>query len=362
MSKEIVNLAVDLAKGKLHGVQNFSLEDANDKLRLAFANLMEYATEGKDGKFEIDRKTFRRHKVEVFEILEEILNIQIQDGLANQFDGFAEYRNLAWGDMNEFHVPARNIFRVALVSDGNSNIRRQRMRDGQKFTISLDTYAVKIGEDFHRFLAGKIQWSEMMTLVSDAFVRDLRNRIYQSLYKSYGRYNALYHFQGNVSEDDLVELAMHIEARTGETCAIYGTKLALRRLAPNADTITLNMNDQRNRLGYYGEIASLTLNEIPQSHKYDTDEFAIDNNMVLVLPQSKEKLVKVVNEGDAIIQDQQGGTSSDMMQEYFIANRFGLAVITSKVYGFIKLADQALPSADNVQGTVTDLPQGFVVE
>src|SRR5205085_7763816 len=170
-----------------------------------------------------------------------------------------------------------------------------------------------------------------------------------ALFSSYGKYNATYHFQGNVTEDDLVELAMHIEARTGETVAVYGTKLALRRLSPNADTITFNMNDERNKLGYYGEIAGITLNEIPQSHNYNNDTFAISNEMVLVLPQSREKLVKVINEGDAIIQDQMGGLSSDMMQEYFIANRFGIAIITTKVFGFIKLASQALPSADNIQ-------------
>jgi len=55
-----------------------------------------------------------------------------------------------------------------------------------------------------------------------------------------------------------------------------------------------------------------------------------------LLPQNADKMVKVINEGDAIIQDQQGGTSADMMQEYFIAQRFGIAVITTKVFGFIK--------------------------
>lgn len=346
MRKDIVNLATDLARGK---VQNFSLDESNDALRQAFADLMEYQTEGKDGKFEIDRKTFRRHKTEIFEILEEVINIQIQDGLSNQFDSFAEYRNLAWGDQNLFELPARNLFRVSLVSDGNGNIRRQRLRDGSKFMVDLDTYAIKIGEDFHRFLAGRIQWADLMSVVAESFKRDLRNRIYSALFGSYGKYNATYHFTGDVTEDDLVELAMHIEARTGESVAVYGTKLALRRMSPNANTITWNMNDERNRLGYYGEISGITLNEIPQSHDYNTDNFIISNDMILVLPQTREKLVKVINEGDAIIQDQQGGISSDMMQEYFIANRFGIAIITTKVFGFIKLTSQPLPSATHVQ-------------
>lgn len=330
MEKDMIKLAVDLAKGK---VQNYSANEANETLRKAFADLMEFSLEG-DGK--IDRKTFRRHKVEIFEILEEIINETLHEGLENQFDGFAEYRNLAWGDTNLFKVPANNIFRVALVSDGNGNIRRQRLRDGQEFSVSLDTYAIKVGEDFHRFLAGRVDWAEFMEGIAESFRRDLTQRIYEAVYNSFGQYGATYHkyFSNGFTEDDLVEMAMHIEARTGEKVAVYGTKLALRKLAPS--NITDAMNDARNKIGYYGEIAGIELREIQQSHKYGSDEFAIANDFVLLLPQNPDKMVKVVNEGDAIIQDINGGQTSDMMQEYFIANKFGVSVITSKVYGFAK--------------------------
>jgi hypothetical protein len=334
MRNNIVKMALDLSRNSV--ATKYSTAEVNDTLRVAFAQLMELSTEGKNGRFEIDRKTFRKHKVEIFEILEEIINETLQEGLKSQFDGFAEYRNLAWGDTNLFKVPANNNFRVSLVSDGNGNIRRQRLQDGSEFMVGLDTYAIKIGEDFHRFLAGRVQWAELMGGIAESFKRDLTQRIYTAVYSSYGKYNSTYHFSGTLTEDQLVELSMHIQARTGESVAVYGTKLALRKLAPSA--ITDSMNDSKNELGYYGTISGITLREIEQSHKYGTDEFAIDNNMVLVLPQNADKMVKVVNEGDAIIQDQQGGTSSDMMQEYFIANKFGVSVITSKVFGFVKLA------------------------
>ncbi|MFQ3543647.1 hypothetical protein Q7A53_06145 [Halobacillus rhizosphaerae] len=334
MDKNIVKLAVDLAKGKsiTNGSQNFSTDESNDTLRKAFADLMEYTTDMTDKEA---RKVFRKHKTEIFDLLEVIIDETLQEGLKAQFEGFAEYRNLAWGDANLFKTPANQIFRIALVSDGNSNIRRQRLRDGQEFSISLDTYAIKIGEDFHRFLAGRVDWAEMMAGIAESFKRDLTQRIYKAVLSSYGKYNGTYHFSGNLTEDDLVELAMHIEARTGEKVAVYGTKLALRRLAPNA--ITETMKDRRNEVGFYGVISGIELREIEQSHEYGTDEFAIDNNMILVLPQNSDKMVKVVNEGDAVIQDQQEGTTSDMMKEYFIANRFGIAVITTKVFGFVKL-------------------------
>lgn len=335
MNKNIVKLAVDLAKGK---VQNFSVEESNETLRKAFADLMEFSL---DGSGQIDRKTFRKHKVEIFEILEEVINESLQEGLKNQFDGFAEYRNLAWGDQNLFKTPANQIFRVSLVSDGNGNIRRQRLRDGQEFSVSLDTYAIKIGEDFHRFLAGRVQWSELMAGIAESFKRDLTQRIANAVMSSYGEYGATYHYTASTtgtdafSEQDLIELAMHIEARTGSKVAVYGTKLALRKLNPQYTTEALN-NDRHTR-GYYANIAGIPLREIEQSHEYGSDNFAIANDFILILPENADRMVKVINEGDAIIQDQQAGQTSDMMQEYFIANRFGIAVICTKVFGFVKL-------------------------
>lgn len=333
MSKDkILNLAKDLARGK---VQNFSLEESNETLRNAFKDLMEFTDEDNGG---ISRKTLRRHKTEIFEILEEIINETLQEGLRDQFSGFAEYRHMAWGDTNKFTTPSHDAFRVALVSDGNANLRRQRLTEGQEFFVDLDTYAIKIGEDFHRFLAGRVQWADLMANIAVSFQRDLTYRIFDAVMRSYGDYNTKYHWSGTLTEDQLIVLAMHIEARTNESVVVYGTKLALRQLAPSSGMLTDEMRTYRNRVGYYGEIAGIELREIQQSHKYGKDEFAIDNNMLLVLPSNAEKMVKVVNEGDAIIQDHNGGVTSDMMAEYFIANKFGVGIITSKVFGFIKLA------------------------
>lgn len=327
----IVKLAVDLAKGR---VQNFSAQESSETLRKAFIELSNFSDS--DGK--IDRKAFRRNKTEIFEILEEILNEVIHEGLESQFEEFAEYRNLAWGDQSSFYTPSNDIFRVALVSDGNGNIRRQRLRDGSEFTVQTETYAIKVGEEFHRFLAKRINWDDFIKIIGESYKRDLTNRIYQAIQSSFGRYNATYHanYTSAPTEDEFVEMAMHIEARTGEKVAIYGTKLALRKLAPNATTD--GMNNDRNKVGYYGEIAGITLREIKQSHEYGTDNFAIDNNFVLLLPESKDKMVKIVNEGDSIIQDQNGGFSADMMQEYLIVNKFGIAVVPSKVFGFMKFS------------------------
>lgn len=331
--KQVVEFAKSLAKGEQ---ANYSKTEMNETLRNAFAELFEL----EDGKG-ISRKQFRKYKTEIFEILEEVLNETINEGLRDQFEGFAEYRYLPWGDTNVFHIPANPNFRVAMVSDGNSNIRRQRLRDGQELTVSLDTYAVKIGEDFHRFLANRTDWATMLNGISEAFKRDLTQRIADAVYNSYGRYGATYHNTFTATggatpftTDDLIEMAMHIEARTGSKVAVYGTKLALRRLEP--DAVSEALINEKNQIGHYQTVAGIPLREIEQSHKYGTDDFAISNDFLLILPEDADKMVKIVNEGDAVIADRQGTQNADMMQEYFVANRFGVSLINTKVFGFVK--------------------------
>lgn len=329
MRNDMIKLAVDIAVGR---VQNYSKQEANDALRKSFAEIGEFSLDGK-----IDRKTFRRHEVEIFEIIEETVNEVIHEGLTTQLQGFADYRNLAWGDTNLFQIPADQEFRVALISDGNANLRRQRLVDGQEFSVKLETYGIKVAEDFHRFLAGRVDWNVFIQTIAESFRRDLVQRIADAVMDSYGKaYGAPYHFTATSvpTEDEIVTTAMHIQARTGEKVNIYGTKLALRKLAPS--NVTEAMNNDRNQIGYYGEIAGMSLYEIEQAHKFGTDDFAVDNNFIMLLPASTDKMIKVINEGDSIIQDTAANTSADMMKEYFIANRFGIALIATKAFGFIK--------------------------
>ena len=85
---------------------------------------------------------------------------------------------------------------------------------------------------------------------------------------------------------------MHIEARTGEKVHIYGTKLALRSLPQ--ENVSEKVKDSINETGYYGMIAGIQMFEIPQSHKYGSDDFIIDNNFVLLIPENGDRMVKVI--------------------------------------------------------------------
>lgn len=341
MKKElIIKLGAQLAMGTF-SKQSISTEFENQDPELVLRNALRELSGYEDSNGKISQKALRRNMPEVFEILETIVEEVVNSGLQGQFGEFVEYRNLAWGDSEKFMTPTNDLYRVSNISDGNGNIRRQTIREGQEFTINLETFGVKIYEEFLRFLSGRADWATQMRLVGESMAVQLQNRIFKTMLGTYGEYSATYHTTGAVTSDMIVEMAEHIEARTGDRVGIYGTKTALRKLTP--DHKSDGMEERRNELGYYGSIEGMALHQIKQSHERneatgEEDKFAIPTDILLLLPDAKEKLIKVVNEGQAIIQQTPAGQSADMIQEYFVAQRFGIAVISSKAFGFIKVS------------------------
>ena len=111
MNKDLVKLCVDTVRNK---VQHYgkTTDQASEIIRKEFFELMGTETPG--------YKDVRRHKVAVFEILEEVLSQTVINGVNEDefFMQFAETRNVALGDSIEFYVPDNSLL-VASELSGN---------------------------------------------------------------------------------------------------------------------------------------------------------------------------------------------------------------------------------------------------
>lgn len=326
MKNEVVKLAIDLYKGSL--LDKYSKEDANEVLRKALIDIA-------GGKDKLTYKDFRRNKAQFFEIIEEALSVLIVEGLEDQFSDFAEIRNVAWGDTNVFTVPDTKLFPVAVISDGNFNIRKSRLDTGE-ITVPMVTRGVGIYEELYRFLAGRIDWVEMVNRVAKSYNQEIANEVYNAIYNSYDSLTAPYKVSGAYNEEELTALCQHVEAATGANVLIFGTKMALSKVKPSE--ISDNMRDRRNQLGYYGVVNGYEMREIRQAHKPGTHDFAIDNNFLLIVPETDNKMVKIVVEGEALVLEKPGGQIADQSLEYVFTMKSGIAVVSSFNYGIYKLA------------------------
>lgn len=339
----IVSLGKDYLGGTLSKEFSSGGMNPDEALRVGFRDLLGLEENAKI----VPAKIMRRHSAEIFEIIEEIIEVKINDDIQLFFEDFVEYRNLALGDTNRFLTPDNKYFRVATISSGNTNMRRQRLRQGEEFLVSLDEYGVAVYEEFALFMAGRISIADIADKVSISMTRFVKENVLNAIVKTFTATSAPSAYRVTVTgapkERDILTMAKHIEAKTGEKVVIFGTALALNEL--DVKIPDDGSNAERNRLGHYGSIAGIPTEEIPAMHKTTaggvaSDEFVFDDKLILLIPQTREKFIKVVNEGVAFIKDgdSSGSARSDQQWENLFTQKFGIAIVGSSEYGAIKFS------------------------
>lgn len=285
---------------------------------------------------EFNYKTFRNNKYDVFSIIEEVLDVTLGVVITNQFDALADVKNVGVGEKPSFRVEDPSLFRIARIAGGTNDMRRQKILNS-RFEVDTDYFGAKIYAELEMFIAGRVDWASMVDRLSLSFANDLGKRIYEAVANSYSALNAVYGVTGTYEEDKLFDIIQHVEAKAGgRKAVVMGTKKALRKVSKEL-LMSDSMKEDMNRVGYIGNVGGTDLVLLPQAHKVGTDEFFVDDNMLLVVP-AQEKLVKVVIEGEAtMIEVADAGARNDQQMEYLIQKKLGVGVMQSAIYGMYKI-------------------------
>lgn len=317
---EIVKLAVDLYH---NNVQKYSKGEANEALRQALIEL--------NGGEKLNYRTLRGEKKDkLFALIEEILDATVVEGLQSNdfFNALVDFRNVAEGDQNVFVTRDSNLFVVAEAADGTQGIRRQRLGGESEFTIPTSFKAVRIYEELNRVLAGRVDFSEMITKVAESFQKKILDDIYDIWSHLDGdKLGGDVYFvnNGDYDEDDLLDLIAHVEAAaSGRTATIIGTKKALRNLAPSIQGPD-SKSDLYN-MGYYGKFYGTPVMAIPQRHVINGTDFVMSDDIITVIA-GDDKFIKFVYEGDPLVIMGDPKTNGDLTQEYFYGVKYGLGVV-----------------------------------
>lgn len=312
-NKEVIKLALDTMQNKVSG--NFSAKDGSEAIRQAFIEL-------NGGSDKLTVKSFRDHP-QLFQLIEEIMPIMIQEGLKGDEMMFnlVEYRNLAEGDQNRFWTEDNSDLVVAKIADGSTSIRRQRLNVGQYITIDTEMRAIKVYEELNRLLAGRVDFNTLVDRLSRSFTRNMRNEIlsaFESISATTTGLNATYVKTGTFDVATLRALIDHVEAATGAQATIVGTKAGLGKVIDSsANAISLASNSAKEDLynfGYLGRFYATPMVAMKQVHKVGTDEFAINDNKIYVMAGS-DKPIKLVREGDGLMISTDAFSNADLTQE-----------------------------------------------
>lgn len=325
----IIRLANDLNRG----VKTFSFEDKTYSEAEAVDVLREALIDANGGSTKFDRKNLRRNKAEIFEIIEELVPAIVHNGLTgNEFwNRFVDYRNLALGDKNEFVNEIDDDYVVTTIADGIATPRRQRIGAYKSTSVDTSVHAIRIYDDFSRFMAGVIDWNTLCDKVAGAFQKKVWMDIWTAFcaataYNAPDLYGDQTNTSGTVTEDEILDLIAKVEASTGRKAAIYGTQSALRYLngLTNAISSDIAKDDLYNK-GYIGKFLGTDVFKIDQV--YDKNGTAMIDGDVLYIVGTDDKFIKFVDEGETLIDDRDWTQNADMTIEYRMIQRWGVEVV-----------------------------------
>ncbi len=329
---EIVKLGID--EYKQVPVANFSTEKRNEAIRGKFFEI--FGTETPD---ELD---YQENKYKVFRIIREVLRqaISQENGAKDAFyTQFVDERNLALGDKNEFEIENDAYLTVGKISGNNWDLNRQRVDQGEVITLPMSAFYIKVFDYFKRFMAGRMDWNELLAKMEKSVQKHKSDFIYDSFKKAFEGLPQGFTYTGSYVENEILKVISNVKAsNNGTAVTIVGTEEALARLQGSSTNLMSDkMKQEFNDKGFLTTWKTYNCVALPTVFNENTFEFAFDNDSIYVLP-TDVKPVKLVNEGDVLISETDViDGNKDMTRERAIIWRMGAGVIFNKLFGKVKL-------------------------
>lgn len=329
MNHELIKLCVDTVRGE---VTKFSAKEGNDVIRKAFVDMI--------GTDKITPKVFRKHAIEIFEIIEEVVEQTIVDSSIKHtefYNQFVEEKNLKLGDANSFYVPNNTQVTVAKYSGNHWDLNRQRIDEGQDFIVKTEAYGVKVYEHFQRFLAGRIDFVALVAKIQEAVDKYQGEAVYAAFMNATTNLPSEFKYAGSYNEDSILKVLERVGAVNGTTPVLVGTRTAIAKLQGTTD-LSDSMKDEKNAIGHLKYWNGYQCIVLPQVLRSNSFEFAFDDSKILCLT-ADTKPIKLVNEGDVLVQEVSDGTTNmDMTIEYAIQFKMGIMVMFNRLFGTLQIS------------------------
>ena len=325
---DVQKLSLDAYNGK--AVDKYSVDQMNTMLRAAI-------TEACGGEWNFYR--FQKNKWDVYAIVAETMPVALKSSLDGAFGDMAEIRDTALGDKNYWTVANNDLFKVYTVARGNYDVERQTIVSNA-FTIATQKKLIKIFTEIDLFIAGKIDWVEVISRVTKSFGAYVGELIYNTMYNSYFAIGSAYKHTGAFAADTLLERISEVQSATGVSkVQIFGTQIGLANIADGAG---YSDGEKRrfNEFGFYDMFRGNPMYMFPQAYKAGTATKAVNDSFVLILPDNGEKIVKVMFEGEPEVRDHDGTTRNDGQPEFLFGRMVGAAALTVEegMYGMYQFA------------------------
>lgn len=325
---KLTQLCIDARRNR---VGNFSAENEkyiDEAARKGFAEIL--------GSDTLSWSAWRKHKYEIFEIIEETLKQTLPDAWDQSlfYAELVEVKNALLGQKNEFIVDENSTLIVSNISGNHWNIDRQKLPAGKTFSVTTGWIGVRVYDELERFLKGIVTLVQMYDRIQDAIQKEIDARVY-SAFNGAGTYlPAAFKETGTFDKDTFMALCTRVQIACQRNIRIAGTKVALSKLTNSTPVswISEEMKNEKNTTGRIKVWEGINTIEIPQTFIRGTYTVKSSDSILYVLPENY-KPIKLMYEGDVRTLELNEKQTIDMTLDVQTQVKLGVGLVFDSVFG-----------------------------
>jgi hypothetical protein len=318
---EIKQLALAVYKKEVPA--NFSATDMEGALRDKFRELAP------------DFNTYRRNKLDIFELIQEVIDEVAPNRIRDVIGMFAEVKTYAQGTKARFKLKkGRNNVKRFITKVGLGGVFERVRLDSDFIDVTTHAYGGAGYVEFEQFLDGTMDFAELTDLIIQGIEDQVYKEIQIALIGTYASLPAANkHAASSFVATEMKRIINTVKAYGGNA-TIFCTPEFAGTITPDANFIADATKAELNDNGYIGRYNGANVVVLPQSFEDATNTTKVFNpQYAFVVPTggtADEKIVKVALEGQTVVKDVD---NADDSMEFKAYKKVGTAVLNVNHFG-----------------------------
>lgn len=312
-----------LAVYKKEAPVNFSLSDMEGALRDKFRELAP------------DFNTYRRNKLDIFELIQEVIDEVAPQRIRDVIGMFAEVKSYGQGQKARFKIKkGRNNVKRFITRVGLGGVYERARLDSSFIDVATHAYGGAGYVEFEQFLDGTMDFSELTDLIIQGIEDEIYKEIQTALIATYSDLPAANkHAASSFVSAEMKRIINTVKAYGGNA-NIFCTPEFAGTITPDANFIgDADKSDVREQ-GYIGKFHGANVIVLPQSFEDANNAVKVFNaQYAFIIPTggtADEKIVKVALEGQSIVKDIE---NADHSMEFQVYKKIGTVVLNVNHFG-----------------------------
>lgn len=285
---------------------------------------------------------FMRNRYDIYQIIIDVADEYVPNKVIEAMGQFAEIRQVGQGESVLFKrgTLGRGRAKKFLTQVGLSGVYETFRLDTDTFAVAVKAIGGGVTMDFERFLDGAENLAELMDVLTEAQVDGIYGEVQKALMNAKANMPTKNKVIGSYSANDLQKVINTVKAYGGGA-VIFASPEFIAAMGPDAIVAPMSGAaqgiypiDDIDSIHNFGRIRifrGTPIVELRQSFLDEKNEQVwIHPQYAYILPTGKEKVVKIVMEGQTQMYD---WTNKDQSIEVMTYRKIGVAVLAYNNWG-----------------------------